>query len=202
MPFNYSYNHPEPVPRKCPESFHEIRSLENRNRPAKCPECGIRCSKGIDSPSFNTVFAGSVRAEMLTDKAVAESEAAQAEGFTSHDEIQAAEGQAAERAKQLGIEPNRILGGLPSPHKPVEGQKIATSKEDAIVHESLIKRRLEAVRKKDLSAHQRVVREMKEHEKYVNKKAADIKTEFRPLRTKDDCKKVIRKSQEARKMKV
>lgn len=136
---------------------------------------------------------------MLAEDATRLSVQLQDEGFTSKDEIQAAEGQAAERAKALGIEKERILGGMPTPFV---GPQVSTSKDDTQIHEKLIGQRIEAVRKGDLTTHRRVVQQMAEHTKHLDKKAKSVKKEFKPMRDKDQCKKIVIDAQRARKMSV
>ena len=200
MPFCYSYAHKDGEGGDaCPESFDEIRTMETRNNPAKCPVCGGVCRKIMTAVNFNMVFPGSERAERQAEEATRESIRLQDEGFTSKDEIQAAEGQAAERAKELGIPKERILGGMPSA---LTGDKFTPSKDDALTQQKLVEARVKAMQKGDQAGHKRAVHEMAEHEQGLQKKAAAIKREFKPLRDKKACQKDIVAAQRSRKMSV
>ncbi len=199
MPFCYKFSHQDPIKKGCPEFIEEIRTLETRKIPAQCPNCGAAMPKGVDLVSFNTVFAGSERADRQAEIATQMSVEAQAEGFTSQDEMQAAEGYAQERAKQLGIPVERILGGTKSPFK---GDPFVPDSSDAKIHEDLVKERIKAHSDNDQHALLRVAKTMKEHEAHLKKKAAKIKKKFEPDRSPDQCKKLVVKAQRERKMSV
>src|SRR5271165_5572065 len=91
--------------------------MEERNNPAKCPVCGKMGRKIMTKVHFNEVFIGSYKHAANVDAAVQMSVEAQKEGFVSRMEMETAVGQAHDRAKELGIPVERILGGHKSPFK-------------------------------------------------------------------------------------
>jgi len=179
--------------------FELRRELKDRNLPAPCPYCGSKKTvKVIVEVRFNEVFPGSERAESLNDKAIAESVIAQNEGFRSPMEMETAVGQAHERAKQLGIPVNRILGGHKSPfvgerYKPDQGSQDAYNK--------AAEGKLKASLARDGQAIVRANRELKAVQSEMKKKAQahQSKMEFKPDRSKDDLKKACIQAQKARK---
>lgn len=136
MAFIYEYECSE-----CKFQFEAARKLEDRSKPAACPAClrlkGVRIY--LSAPRVNW-FPGSSTFDSRAEKLDKMAKEAQAEGFRSKAEIEAAVGQAHERAKQLGIPVERILGGTKAPF---EGEiKVAPS--DAATHKKLYQNYLDA----------------------------------------------------------
>jgi putative FmdB family regulatory protein len=192
MPFTYDYECT-----KCSHQFEAIRKLEERHYPSICPICGKEARKIISLVSFNTVFGGSTRSEHLADAAVRESEIAQAEGFTSKDEIQAAQGYAAERAKELNIPVERILGGMPSPFV---GERPTPTGSELLEGQQLIKRQIAAHMKGDPKEVRDVAKKRKVLEDRIAARGQQ-KLKFRPIRDREQLKKDVIASQRERKHK-
>lgn len=87
----------------------EVRTVDSRNKPGKCVICGGKTKHIMSACNFQP-FEGSDRLRSYVDKYADWVEEAQREGITSMSEIDEGEGQAAERAKQLGVGVEKILG--------------------------------------------------------------------------------------------
>ncbi len=198
MPFEYTFFHPEEIGTpECPDEFTEIRKMEERHEPAFCPVCGISCKKGVDRCSFNTVFPGSTRAEFLAGEAVKESVRAQDEGFRSKTELEVAMGQAEDRAKQLGVPTNRILGEKKSPFV---GERYRPPADVVRRGETLVKQMIEAQNHGKTEAYMKAKKELEYHENHVRQEVAKVKAkqEFKPDKTRNQLKKEIKQSQSLR----
>lgn len=202
MPFTYDYECPESCSKPaCPGNFEQVRTMETRDVPAKCPECNKECKRVILSVRFQSLFPGSYKLEAQTDAAVKESEHAQAEGFRSKMELETAIGQAHERAKELGVPVERILGGTASPFK---GAAYAPSETEAKAQRNLTEAQIKAQIDGDSQRAGKIARQRAELDSQVNQNAAkhNAKREFAPTRTKEQCKKDVIKAQRERKMKT
>lgn len=180
---------------RCGNEFEDQETIVDRNNSHKCPKCKCTSKRVQSLVSFNTVFPGSTRAEMLADKLTADTVAAQDEGFTSKDEMQAAEGMAKERAKQMGYGDRQLIGAVRSPYVgdhyvPDKGEQETKTKMGQKVVEAAMAGKVDKVIKGK--------REMAEHEKHLKTQASKTKREFKPDRDATALKKAVKDSQSRR----
>lgn len=180
----------------CNYLFESHRTMEARNLPASCPRCKKPAKKVIATVRFNEVFAGSFKHEDNTDKAMREGQIAQAEGFRSKMEYEVACEAAHDRAKKLGLPPERILGGVKSPFQ----GEVAIDKNDQIAHQHLVEKVVSSAYAKPDDA-KRARKNLKEFEAHTGQKykAAAAKREFKPHFSPADLKKQVKKAQSDRK---
>lgn len=153
--------------KKCGLILDESRAMADRGRPAVC-KCGGNAPRVYATAPRVNWFPGSQTFDSRAENLDRMAKEAQAEGFRSKGEIEEAEGQAHERAKQLGIPVTRILGGTPAQF---EG-KHEINPQDAARHRKLYQRALEAQLSKDKKQIRDSARALREFETRQRKKQA------------------------------
>lgn len=160
-----------------------MRKLEDRNKPGVCPSCSFsKCSRAYLSAPRVIWFPGSFTYDDRSAKLDKMAKEAQAEGFRSQDEVDIAVGQAKERAKQLGIPVEKILGGTKAPF---EG-KLSINPNDAAKHKKLYQEYVEkGILGKDIKGAAKAKAALSEFETQQRKKHKDAR-KYKPTdRAKD-----------------
>lgn len=191
MPFTYEY-----FCEKCSSEIEETRTMENRDVPAKC-SCGAFAKRDFRTFRFDSNFIGSVRQEHAADDAVKLSVELQKQGFSGAMEREVALGQAVDRAKELGVPLNSILGSKPSPFK---GDNYQPEKYEVEAQKKLTQYSIEADMKGDSATAKKHKQNLVELDKQIKQKSqkAEAKKVFAPDNSKADLKKMVIKSQRNR----
>lgn len=181
---------------QCGRRFEDREEIATRNNKHACPSCNSPSPRIPSLVRFNTVFAGSERAASIADGITKMTEEAMDEGFTSRDEIETAKGLAAERAKQLGYDPNRqLIGPVKSPFV---GEQYTPDKNDNELKAKLGKTVVEAMSKGKIDKAARAAREIQEHKKHLKTQSSKVKREFKPEASKEVLKSRIKDSRSRR----
>lgn len=165
MPLTYEHDCPE-----CGYQFEVSRQMADRNKPADCPVCKfIGCPRVYRTAPRVKWFPGSYTYDDRADKLDRMAKEAQAEGFRSKGEVEAAVGQAHERAAKLGIPVERILGGTKAS---MEGE-VKVDPKDAEKHKQLYQKYMEAgMLKQDVRKAAAIKQELTQFENQQAKKHA------------------------------
>lgn len=183
MPFTYEYKCTA-----CYEGFDQVRTMGDRNAPTSCPCCGKPAERVFETAPHVIWFPGSYTFDDRNDKLDRMAKEAQAEGFQSAGEIEAAEGQAAERAKQLGVPVSKILGGTKANF---EGE-LKVDPKDQAKHKKLYQKYVETgLMGKDIRGAAKAKDELTQFETDQRKKHKNAR-KYKPTLTREDAAKAAK----------
>lgn len=153
---------------KCKIYFDCHKKLADRNTPSICPKCGFnKCARVFLTAPAVIWFPGSFTHDDRVDKLDRMAKEAQAEGFRSEAEMETAMAQAQDRAKKLGIAPEKILGGTKANF---EGE-LKIDPKDQAKHKKLFQEYVETgTLKKDIKKAAKAQKDLKAFEGSMRKK--------------------------------